>query len=230
MSADAKSAKRAARELEVIAAQASLDRELLEVETAGYANVEEWRSNPSLSPETIKEQIEREAASRRSSYAERFTVDSREKAAWAARKIVEARERVETTKEIMKAEVKRAERERDGREEFFVGKLLSWADKEPKDPGTKCSIRLPTGGVRLEVREVEAGGVRFLDERLLAEELIQKLGVVEAVDLGIVEMRPVLVASEAREFIEAHPGLPLSNAVLEPRRLEKKLVIVRITR
>jgi hypothetical protein len=234
---EAEQAKKAAAEVEeaisdaqTTAGLAKLDGELLAVETAGYRLVDDWRNEANISPELLKAKIDQEAAKERSAYVERFTIDGRGKAAWAARKIAEARTALEEAKEIMKAEVKRAEREYEGRVEFFEPKLLAWAELEPKDRGTKGSVRLPAAGVRLEVREGEFGGTRILDERLLCDELIEQIGIAEASDLGLVELKPQIVVSAVKDFIEAHPGLKLKHAVVEPRGEMKKLVIVRLAK
>jgi len=232
----AEAAKKATAEVEEVVADAvtvaglaKLDGELMGVETAGYALAGDWRESD-LSPELLAVKIENEAAKERTAYVQRFTIDGRGKAAWAAKKIAEARTALEDVKAVMKAEVKRAERDFEGRTEFFESKLLAWAQTEPKDRGTKGSIRLATAGVRLEVRDAVVGGVRIIDERALCDELIEKIGIAELSDLGVVEVKPVLVPSAARDFIEAHPGLDYQNAVVEERAEMKKLVIVRINK
>jgi hypothetical protein len=233
---EGEAAKKAGAEVEAIiddartvAGRVKLDAELFSVEAAGYVLVEDWRNPAEPPPALLAAKIEMKAAEERSAYVQRFEITTKEKAAWAAGKIAEARSHEEDVKAIYKAEVKRAERDHEGRKEFFESKLLAWALNEPKDRGTKGSIRLPSGGVRVEVRDAETGGVRIFDEKQLCEELIEKIGIAEASDLGIVELRPVLVVSKAKEFIEAHPGvLPLQHAVIEPRGEMKKLKIVRL--
>lgn len=233
---EASAVKRATAEVEsiiedaqVTAAKAKLDAELLLVEAAGFSLAEDWRQTD-RSPEELAAEIQKQAAEERSSYRERFKIDCKGKAGWSASKIAEARTSLEDVKALMKAEIKRGERDLGGRLEFFEGKLLAWADPEPKDKGTKGSIRFPEYGVRVEVRTVEFGGVTILDEKALVEELVNELGIAEAVDLGIVKLAPTLVEGAAKEFLEAHPGLSLKNAVVEPKAMGKRLVVTRMSR
>jgi len=107
---------------------------------------------------------------------------------------------------------------------FFDEKLLVWAIPEPKERGTKGSIRLPAHGVRVEVRDVELGGTRILDERALAAELVEKLGISECMELGLVRLEPVLCPTEAKAWIEK-TNTSCVNAVVEERAIGKQLRI-----
>jgi hypothetical protein len=188
-------------EAEAASFQNQLESELLAVEGAGYEVVHSWREMPG-SPEEMARKIEQKAAQERSEYAARFVIDNKGKAAWAAKKIAEARTEEERVKAVQKAEVARAEKTYIGRKDFFEDKILEWAKKQTPDKGTKGSIRCPEALVRLQVQDTEVGGPEIIDDKLFCEELIEKIGISAAVDLGFVKLTPSLVGSDVKDLIE----------------------------
>lgn len=89
---------------------------------------------------------------------EPFTIDTPERAAWAADKVLSARERLARITASCAAMIQQAGREADEAAAFFLPLLEQWARANP--PAKGKTIRLPTGA--LSFRTVP-GGPRLAD-------------------------------------------------------------------
>lgn len=177
--------------------------------------------------------IDKAAAEARSAYVERFQVDDRRKALWAARKITEARNSFENMKEVLKKEVARLEARFERREAFFKDKLRGWASGQPnegKKGGVYHIVRLPEAGVRLEFRPRDEDGLEILDEEQLLASLLEHVGSLVAYELGLVKSAPKLVIGAVREYLSKNPEIvPKLDGVVERKKTDdKNLVIVRL--
>ncbi len=209
----------------------ALDADLLEVEAAGpdwvSATADDQNQAAALAAATQR------AAEAQASFNERFQVNERRKALWAAKKIAEARTALEDLKEIMKREVERAKNRFEHRESFFKEKLRAWAALQKHEGGKDSTyhiVRLPEAGVRLEVRPKDWEGVEILDEQLLLASLLEQVGSLVAYELGLVESRPKLMIEKVREHLSKHPEIvPKLDGVVERKKTDdKNLVIVRL--
>lgn len=90
-----------------------------------------------------------------------FTIDSPEKAAWAADKILSARERLARVKAAATAAVEQAEHEVQDLEDRFLAELREWGRGQL--PRGRRSLILPAAGAVLKYRATPAGW-RVTDE------------------------------------------------------------------
>lgn len=88
-----------------------------------------------------------------------FAIDSEARAAWAADKVLAARERLARIKANCQAMIEAAQSEVESAESFFLPMLEAWAREHPPRRGK--TIRLPTGA--LSFRTVP-GGPRVVNE------------------------------------------------------------------
>lgn len=212
----------------MIAGQATLDQTLLLVESAGFRLVEELESE--THDAITAQDISKASSEARSKFTEGFQIASRGLAAWAARKVIDAKNHLEDAKEAFRAQVRRLERTYEGRKEFFEEKLKSWALTQPIEPGTKGTVRLPEAGVRLELRDDQTGGVRIVDEKALVEEILAKEGHFAAVEKGLLKQTYALQEGRAKEYIAALGKWDGDGAEVAPVEPTKKLVIVRVSK
>jgi hypothetical protein len=125
---------------------------------------------------------------------EPFTVDTPERAAWAADKVLAARERLARVTASCAAMIQQAGREADDAAAFFLPMLEEWARANPPRKGK--TIRLPTGA--LSFRSVP-GGPRLADpDAALAWARQNKP--------ELIEVRERVTITALKEFIVASGG------------------------
>lgn len=191
---EAKKAEEQASENAIVAAdvaqQATLDRALIDAESV---------ESELLVDGEPPQEAARLAADRRREYNVGFQINTRGVAAWAARKVLEARARLEAVKDIWRREVARAERVLEDRKGFFEEKLHEWAKTQPRD--TKKGIRMPEAGLRLEFQDRHFGGVEVLDSAELCSAIVEKIGLLDARELGLVKITTQLEESAAKSWL-----------------------------
>lgn len=178
------------------AREAMLDSELIETEAFESELIDTERI---AGGDIDSDAMAKHGFEKRQSYKQTFEVRDRGVAAWAARKISEARTFWENLKKTMRLETTRAERRFETRKEFFERKLWEWAAKQPRD--TRKSIRLPEACVRLEFCDLETGGVDIFDAAELKSKIIEAFGVLEAEELGLIHTRYELDEGAARSWL-----------------------------
>ena len=234
----AKKERAALAEAAVDAARARLDSALLAAEAAG-TEVAVTAAEVGGDPAALAKVMEERRAAAMSAYASGFRIEDRATAAWAARKLAEAKWRSEDMKELLRSESHRLSAAYERREEFFSDKLRAWVKAQPVESGTVAakrgdavpsSVRLPEVGVRLELRDAVEGGVRVLDEDQLVEELHAELGTMGAAIEGLVRSTYHLDLDRVRAYIREHPELAarLKSAVVEPVVETKRLVVAKL--
>lgn len=147
-----------------------------------------------------------------------FTVHDEASAAWAADRVLSARERVARIKAACQAMIAEAEREATEAAAFFLPMLEAWARANPPRRGK--AIHLTTGS--LAFRTVP-GGPRVVDEAAALEwaraEYTDAVRVVESLDRNAIkayvaeagELPPGVEVVEAREAFDVKCG-PVGRA------------------
>jgi phage host-nuclease inhibitor protein Gam len=134
-----------------------------------------------------------------------FVVHDEWSAAWAADKILTARERLARIKASCQAMIEAASRDAEEAESLFLPQLEAWAMANPPRKGK--TIRLPTGN--LAFRTVP-GGPRVVDEAAALDwakaELASAVIVTERVD-----------KSAIKDYIKVSREVPPGVEIVEPR-------------
>lgn len=192
---EAKRAAKAARQAEIAqqkketalrgarleAATYVFDRELLDVESAGSGPL----YDTALTAAQIQKRSASEKATARMAYHDELTRQewTRDRAAWAARKILRARQDEKATIKVQRAAVNRAANKRKHREAMLLDLLTRWAHQQERE--TEHGFRMREANLRIEVSEGPTGP-RVIDAKIVCDAVIRKEGMFRALDLGLV--------------------------------------------
>lgn len=201
------------------------ERYLSEVESAG---LDALHDNQGRSPEEVIEHIERERAAAAQTYQDRLEamdgladLPSRGWVEWALKKILEARRDVARTKIVQKRERSRAGRVLAGREEFFLARVKAWFDGQVRD--TPSSVRVPNAHCRIQARKIPPG-VTIHDERDCCESLIEEIGVMRCLELGLLRTSYTINKTETKAFLE-QSGISVRGATYREEETESISIV-----